>query len=156
MRCWCSTPRGANNGVADRLGLYRGKPDLTTTELADYVCGGVMSAGPERLWAAAQAGIPTVLAPGCVDMCNYWGMDSIPQKYHSRNLYKWNPNVTLMRTTVEENVRIGELIAAAANAATGPVAILLPHKGVSQLDSPGGMFWDPRPTLRAMTRSRRW
>ena len=70
-------------------------------------------------------------------------MDIDPQKYHSRNLYKWNPNVTLMRTTLEENVRIGELIAAAANAATGPVAILLPLKGVSQLDSPGGLFWDP-------------
>jgi uncharacterized protein (UPF0261 family) len=124
-------------------GFITASLDLTTTELADYVCGGLMSAGPERLWAAAQAGIPAVLAPGCVDMCNFWGMETVPEKYHGRNLYKWNPNVTLMRTTVEENVRIGELIAAAANASSGPVAILLPHKGVSQLDSPGGMFWDP-------------
>ena len=124
-------------------GFITASLDLTTTELADYVCGGVMNAGPERMLAAAQAGIPTVLAPGCVDMCNFWGMESIPEKYHQRNLYKWNPNVTLMRTTVAENVKIGEMIAAAANAAAGPVAILLPLQGVSQLDSPGGMFWDP-------------
>ena len=124
-------------------GFITGSLDLTTTELADYVCGGVMNAGPERMLAAAGAGIPTVLAPGCVDMCNFWGMDSVPARYHGRNLYQWNPNVTLMRTTPEENVRIGELIAAAANAATGPVVILLPLGGVSQLDSPGGMFWDP-------------
>lgn len=117
--------------------------DVTTTELADYVCGGVMNAGPDRMMAAARAGIPTVLAPGCVDMCNFWGMETVPQKYQGRNLYQWNPNVTLMRTTVDENVRMGEMIAAAANAATGPVAILVPLKGVSQLDSPGNLFWDP-------------
>ncbi len=124
-------------------GFIAASLDLTTTELADYVCGGVMSAGPERMLAAARAGIPTVLAPGCVDMCNFWGIETVPPKYQGRNLYQWNPNVTLMRTTVEENFRMGEMIAAAANAATGPVAILLPLKGVSQLDSPGGMYWDP-------------
>lgn len=124
-------------------GFISASLDLTTTELADYVCGGVMNAGPERMLAAARAGIPSVLAPGCVDMCNFWGMESVPQKYHQRTLYQWNPNITLMRTTVDENRRMGEMIAAAANAAGGPVAILLPLKGVSQLDSPGGMFWDP-------------
>jgi uncharacterized protein (UPF0261 family) len=124
-------------------GFITANLDLTTTELADYVCGGVMNAGPDRMLAAAAQGIPTILAPGCVDMCNFWGMETVPEKYHGRNLYKWNPNVTLMRTTPAENVRIGELIAAAANAAQGPVAILLPLNGVSQLDSPGGMFWDP-------------
>ncbi len=124
-------------------GFVTASLDITTTELADYVCGGVMSAGPDRMLAAARAGIPTVLVPGCVDMCNFWGMETIPEKYHQRNLYKWNPNVTLMRTTPAENIRMGEMIAAAANAATGPVAILLPLKGVSQLDSPGGLFWDP-------------
>ncbi|HEX9117791.1 MAG TPA: Tm-1-like ATP-binding domain-containing protein [Anaerolineae bacterium] len=117
--------------------------DITTTELADYVCGGVMSAGPERMLAAARAGIPTLLVPGCVDMCNFWGKETVPEKYHDRNLYVWNPNVTLMRTTVAENIRMGEMIAAAANAATGPVTILLPLKGVSQLDSPGNLYWDP-------------
>ncbi len=127
--------------IAD--GLIAGSLDITTTELADEVCGGVFSAGPDRCWAASKAGIPAVLVPGCVDMANFWGIDTVPEKYHDRNLYQWNPNVTLLRTNVAENVKIGEMIAAAANAATAPVAILLPLKGVSQLDSPGGQFWDP-------------
>jgi uncharacterized protein (UPF0261 family) len=93
--------------------------------------------------AAARAGVPTVLAPGCVDMCNFWAVETVPGKYRDRNLYQWNPNVTLMRTTAEENVAIGEMIAHAANESAGPVAILLPLQGVSQLDSPGGAFWDP-------------
>jgi uncharacterized protein (UPF0261 family) len=118
--------------------------DITTTELADEVCGGVLSAGPERCMAASRTGIPAVLVPGCVDMANFWGMDTIPEKYRSRKLYQWNPNITLLRTNVEENERIGEMIAAAANAASAPVVILLPLKGVSQLDSPGGAFWDPQ------------
>ncbi|MGQ9501211.1 MAG: Tm-1-like ATP-binding domain-containing protein [Anaerolineae bacterium] len=117
--------------------------DITTTELADEVCGGVMSAGPERLMAAGRAGIPTVIAPGCVDMVNFWARDTLPARYHDRHLYEWNPNTTLMRTNAEENRRIGEWIARAANAARGPVAVLLPLRGVSQLDSPGGAFWDP-------------
>jgi uncharacterized protein (UPF0261 family) len=117
--------------------------DLTTTELADQVCGGVLGAGPDRLMAAARAGVPTVLAPGCVDMCNFWAVETVPERYRDRNLYQWNPNVTLMRTTAEENVAMGKMIAHAANESTGPVAILLPLKGVSQLDSPGGAFWDP-------------
>jgi uncharacterized protein (UPF0261 family) len=120
-----------------------GSLDITTTELADEVCGGVLSAGPERGMAASRAGIPAVLVPGCVDMANFWGIDTVPEQYQDRNLYAWNPNVTLMRTNVEENLKMGELIAAAANAATAPVAILLPLKGVSQLDSEGGQFWDP-------------
>lgn len=117
--------------------------DITTTELADHVCGGVFSAGPDRMMAAARAGIPTVLAPGCVDMCNFGGIETIPEKYKSRNLYKWNPNVTLMRTNVEENRIIGKMIACAANESKGPVTILLPLKGVSMLDSPGNPYWDP-------------
>ena len=123
-------------------GYIVGSMDITTTELADEVCGGVFSAGPERCLAAARAGIPAVLVPGCVDMANFWGIDTVPEKYKGRNLYEWNPNVTLMRTNVDENIRMGQLIAAAANAATAPVAILLPLKGVSMLDSPGGRFWD--------------
>ena len=127
--------------IAD--GLIMASLDMTTTELADEVCGGVLSAGPDRCWAASRAGIPAVLVPGCVDMANFWGSDTVPEKYRGRKLYQWNPNVTLMRTNVEENVKIGEMLAAAANAATAPVAILLPLQGVSQLDSPGGAFWDP-------------
>ena len=118
--------------------------DITTTELADEVCGGVLNAGPDRCLAASQAGIPAVLVPGCVDMANFWGMDTVPEKYHNRVLYKWNPDITLLRTNIEENTHIGEMIAAAANAATAAVAVLLPLRGVSMLDSPGGDFWDPQ------------
>ncbi len=127
--------------IAD--GYIAASLDITTTELADEVCGGVLSAGPDRMMAAARAGIPTVLVPGCVDMANFWGRDTVPEKYRNRNLYEWNPNITLLRTNVEENRQMGELIARAANASTGPVAILIPLRGVSQLDSPGGAFWDP-------------
>jgi uncharacterized protein (UPF0261 family) len=124
-------------------GYIDGSLDITTTELADFVCGGVFSAGSDRCMAASRAGIPAVIVPGCVDMANFWGIDTVPEKYKDRQLYEWNPNVTLLRTNVEENTRIGEMIAAAANAATAPVAILLPLKGVSMLDSEGGDFWDP-------------
>jgi len=127
--------------IAD--GYIAASLDLTTTELADEVCGGVLSAGPDRCMAASRAGIPAVLVPGCVDMANFGGRETVPERYRDRSLYAWNPNITLMRTTVDENRRIGELIAAAANAATGPVAVLLPLRGVSMLDSEGGRFWDP-------------
>lgn len=127
--------------IAD--GYITGVLDITTTEIADEVCGGVLSAGPDRMMAAARAGVPTVLVPGCVDMANFWGRSTVPEKYQQRNLYEWNPNVTLMRTNAKENRRMGEMIANAANASAGPVAVLLPLKGVSMLDSPGGQFWDP-------------
>jgi uncharacterized protein (UPF0261 family) len=126
-----------------RDGFITAALDITTTELADTVCGGVFDAGPERVQAAPVAGIPTVIVPGCVDMANFWGIESVPERYRQRNLYRWNPNVTLLRTNVEENRQIGEMIAAAANLATGPVAILLPLRGVSMLDSEGQPFWDP-------------
>ncbi|MEZ4861813.1 MAG: Tm-1-like ATP-binding domain-containing protein [Caldilineaceae bacterium] len=124
-------------------GYIVGSLDITTTELADEVCGGVFSAGPERGLAASHAGIPAVLVPGCVDMANFGGIETVPEKYKGRTLYEWNPNVTLLRTNVAENRTMGEMLAAAANAATAPVAIVLPLKGVSMLDSPGGQFWDP-------------
>jgi uncharacterized protein (UPF0261 family) len=127
--------------IAD--GHIAGVLDLTTTELADHVCGGVLSAGPERLLAAARRGVPAVIAPGCVDMANFWAPDTVPERYRDRTFYQWNPDVTLMRTNVAENIAIGRLIAAAANASTGPVAILLPWRGVSMLDSEGSAFWDP-------------
>ena len=80
--------------------------DITTTELADAVCGGVFDAGPERCLAASRAGIPALIVPGCVDMANFWSLDTVPEKYKDRNLYQWNPNVTLLRTNVEENIEI--------------------------------------------------
>lgn len=117
--------------------------DLTTTELADHVAGGVFSAGPDRCLAAARAGIPTVLAPGCVDMVNFGGPSTVPERYRGRQLYEWNPNVTLMRTDPCENAEIGRMIGRAANEAKGPVTILLPLKGTSMLGAPGGRFNDP-------------
>lgn len=127
--------------IAD--GYIAASLDITTTELADYVCGGVLSAGPDRCMAASRAGVPALLVPGCVDMANFGAVDTVPEKYRGRLLYEWNPNVTLLRTNVEENRRIGELLAAAANAATGPVAFLIPLGGISMLDSQGQQFWDP-------------
>ncbi|MDT8306544.1 MAG: Tm-1-like ATP-binding domain-containing protein [Anaerolineae bacterium] len=127
--------------IAD--GFITASLDITTTELADTVCGGVFSAGPERVQAASKAGIPAVIVPGCVDMANFWGIETVPERYQNRNLYRWNPNVTLLRTNAAENTQIGEMIAAAANLATAPVAILLPLRGVSMLDSEGQPFWDP-------------
>lgn len=124
-------------------GYIAGCLDITTTELADEVCGGGASAGPERCLAASRAGIPAVIVPGCVDMANFGTFESLPEKYRERNLYQWAPSATLLRTNMEENRRIGEMIAAAANAATAPVALLLPLKGLSMLDSVGGAFWDP-------------
>ena len=124
-------------------GYFAGCLDITTTELADEVCGGGASAGPVRCMAAARAGIPTVIVPGCVDMANFGARESLPEKYRERKLYQWAPTATLLRTNIEENQRIGEMIATAANAATAPVAILLPLEGLSMLDSVGGAFWDP-------------
>ncbi len=126
-----------------RDGQLQGLLDLTTTELADEVCGGVMSAGPNRGQAAPAAGIPVVFAPGCVDMANFGAPETVPARYAARQLYRWNPNVTLLRTNVAENARIGEMLAVSANAATGPVALLWPLRGFSMLDSPAGDFWDP-------------
>lgn len=125
-------------------GYIVGSLDITTTELADEVCGGVFSAGPLRCQAASHAGVPAILVPGCVDMANFWGIDTVPEKYKGRNLYEWNPDITLLRTNVEENIRMGEMLAEAANQATAPVAVILPLKGVSMLDSEGDRFWDPQ------------
>jgi uncharacterized protein (UPF0261 family) len=127
--------------IAD--GYVVGSLDITTTELADTVCGGVFDAGPERGKAAPTAGIPTVIVPGCVDMANFGGIQTVPDKYRDRQLYQWNSDVTLLRTNEQENRRIGEMLAAAANLARVPVAVYLPLKGVSMLDSEGSEFWDP-------------
>jgi uncharacterized protein (UPF0261 family) len=124
-------------------GYISGSLDLTTTELADTVCGGVFDAGPERCLAASRAGVPAVVVPGCVDMANFGGPATVPAHYRDRQLYEWNPDVTLLRTNVAENRRIGEMIAAAVNEATAPVKVLVPMRGVSMLDSEGERFWDP-------------
>lgn len=124
-------------------GYFSGVLDITTTELADEICGGELSAGPERLSAASEKGIPQIITPACIDMCNFWAEDTIPTRYKGRNFYKWNPNVTLMRTNIEENRQIAELMAKNLNKAAGPLEVYLPLKGFSELDIPEGPFWWP-------------
>ena len=118
--------------------------DMTTTELADEICDGVFSAGPDRVQAAPRKGVPTVIVPGCVDMANFGGIETVPDHYRERTLYEWNPEVTLLRTNEEENRQMGAMLAAAANAGqAGKVSVLIPLGGVSMLDSEGDRFWDP-------------
>jgi len=125
-------------------GVVEAVLDITTTEWADTVCGGVFDAGPERLDAAGQMGIPHLIVPGCIDMANFGGMDTVPEKYKKakRIFYEWNPSVTLMRTNKEENEQMGKVFAQKANAAKGPVAFLIPLRGVSILDGKGERFCD--------------
>jgi uncharacterized protein (UPF0261 family) len=124
-------------------GFFAGVLDMTTTEWADEVCGGVLSAGPHRLEAAAKAGVPQVVTPACIDMCNFWAPETVPAKYQDRLFYQWNPNVTLMRTNIEENRRMGELFAEKLNLATGPVKVFIPMGGFSEVDFPEKPFWWP-------------
>jgi uncharacterized protein (UPF0261 family) len=124
-------------------GYVDGVLDITTTEWADQLCGGVFSAGPRRLEAAALAGIPQVVVPGCLDMVNFAAPETVPPKYAGRKLFRWNPNVTLMRTDVDENRELGRIVAEKINQSRGPVRVLIPLGGVSQLDSAGHEFWWP-------------
>ena len=119
--------------------------DITTTEWADEYCGGVLSAGPHRLDGPGLAGIPHVICPGCLDMVNFGGLETVPEKFRQgeRNLFVWNPMVTLMRTTREENIALGKILAEKANASRAPVAFILPRRGLSILDAEGERFWDP-------------
>ena len=117
--------------------------DMTTTEIADHLVGGVFSAGPDRLGAIARRGVPYVGSVGAVDMVNFGPIDSVPPKFRDRLLYVHNPQVTLMRTTTDENVAIGRFIADALNRCEGPVRFLLPEGGVSMIDAPGQPFHDP-------------
>lgn len=118
--------------------------DITTTEWADELCGGALTAGPERLEAPGRRGLPHLIVPGCLDMCNFSGMANVPERYRAANrlFYEWTSTVTLMRTTPDENARMGEIFARKANAATGPVAFLFPLRGVSVLDADDGIFCD--------------
>jgi uncharacterized protein (UPF0261 family) len=126
-----------------RDGLVAGVLDLTTTEVADEVVGGVLSAGPDRLRAASRAGVPQVVSVGACDMVNFGPAETVPERFRGRLLHVHNATVTLMRTTREENSAMGRFLAAALREAAGPAVVLLPEGGVSALDAPGGPFWDP-------------
>jgi uncharacterized protein (UPF0261 family) len=124
-------------------GLLAGLIDITTTEVADLLCGGVLSAGPGRLDALARAGVPAVVSLGACDMVNFWARDTVPARYAGRLFYQHNANVTLMRTTAAECAAIGRWIGDKLNACEGPLRVLIPEQGVSALDIAGGPFWDP-------------
>lgn len=124
-------------------GLISAVVDVTTTEIADEIAGGVLSAGPERLDAIVRTRIPYVGSCGALDMVNFWAPETVPAHYRGRRLHRHNANVTLMRTTPEENVRIGRFIAAKLNRMEGPVRFVIPQGGLSGLDVPDGPFWDP-------------
>lgn len=124
--------------IAD--GLVDGVLDITTTELADELVGGVMSAGPDRLRAAGRRGIPQVVCPGAIDMVNFGPLETVPAEFRNRQLHVHNATVTLMRTTPEECAEIGKRTAERLNLAAGPVTLLLPILGFSGIDVGGGVF----------------
>jgi uncharacterized protein (UPF0261 family) len=124
-------------------GMLEGVIDITTTEVADFLVGGVMSAGEDRMGAIIRSQIPYVGSCGALDMVNFEALDTVPPKFKDRNLYQHNPQVTLMRTTAAENQAIGRFIAARLNQMEGPVCFLLPLKGVSLIDAPDKPFHDP-------------
>jgi len=132
----------AMEGLIDD-GWFAGVLDVTTTEWADEVVGGVLTAGPDRLGAAARKGVPQVVSVGALDMVNFGAPDTIPAKFSDRRLYRHNPSVTLMRTTPEECREIGARIATQLNRATGPTVVMLPMRGVSMIDREGQPFHNP-------------
>ena len=123
--------------------MLSGLIDTTTTEVCDHLFGGVLSAGPDRFGAVARTAIPYVGSVGALDMVNFWAPETIPDRYRDRKFYKHNPNVTLMRTTPDENRKIGAWIGARLNQCKGQVRFLVPEKGLSALDIEGGAFFDP-------------
>ena len=124
-------------------GFLAGVLDLTTTELADELVGGVLSAGPDRLEAAGGLGIPQVVSLGALDMVNFGPRETVPERFEERNLYVHNPTVTLMRTTPEECAELGRRIARKLSAATGPTVLFVPLRGVSAIAIEGQVFHDP-------------
>jgi uncharacterized protein (UPF0261 family) len=137
-------------------GLIKGTLDLTTTELADELVGGELSAGKDRLTAAGMHAVPQVVSLGALDMVNFGPRESVPEKFRARRFYQHNPNVTLMRTTPEENDALGKEIAQKASAAKGPTAVLVPLRGVSAIDREGQPFWWPEADQALFQSLRNW
>jgi uncharacterized protein (UPF0261 family) len=140
--------------IAD--GLVEGVLDITTTELADELVGGVLSAGRDRLTAAGLRGVPQVIALGALDMVNFGPPETVPEKFRDRRFYQHNPTVTLMRTTPDENDRLGKEIAEKASASRGPTAVLVPRRGVSAIDAEGKPFWWPEADAALFQSLRNW
>ncbi|MES2982517.1 MAG: Tm-1-like ATP-binding domain-containing protein [Verrucomicrobiota bacterium] len=123
-------------------GIVAGVLDITTTELADELVGGALTAGPDRLNATARAGIPAVVGPGCLDMVNFGEPASVPEKFATRHFYHHNPQVTLMRTTADECAQLGNILVEKTNAYSAPTAILLPTRAISVISAAGQSFHD--------------
>ena len=137
---------GAGGQSMEKLvddGHICGVLDITTTEVCDYLFGGVLACTEDRFGAVARSGAPYLGSCGALDMVNFGAPKTVPQHYRGRKLYPHNPQITLMRTTVEENIRQGRWIAERLNQCEGEVRFLLPMGGVSALDAPGLPFWDP-------------
>ena len=124
-------------------GMLMGFIDITTTEVADYLLGGVLPATGDRFGSVARSGLPWVGSVGALDMVNFGAPDTMPARHAGRRFYHHNPQVTLMRTTPDDNTRVGQWIAARLNLCPGPVHLLLPEAGLSMLDAPGMAFHDP-------------
>jgi uncharacterized protein (UPF0261 family) len=124
-------------------GMVSGVLDITTTEWADELVGGILNAGPTRLEAAARHGVPAVITPGCLDMVNFGPPETVPAKFKGRNLYQHNPQVTLMRTTPQECAELGRILAQKINLSTGPVSVLIPLNAISVISAPSQKFSDP-------------
>jgi uncharacterized protein (UPF0261 family) len=137
-------------------GLIRGVLDLTTTELADELVGGILSAGRDRLTAAGMRSVPQMISLGALDMVNFGPPESVPEKFKGRRFYQHNPTVTLMRTTPEENDHLGKEIAQKASAARGPTAVLVPLRGVSAIDKVGQPFAWPEADAALFQSLRNW
>jgi uncharacterized protein (UPF0261 family) len=137
-------------------GLITGVLDLTTTELADELVGGILSAGRDRLTAAGLRGVPQVISLGALDMVNFGPPETVPEKFRGRRFYQHNSTVTLMRTTPEENDLLGKEMAQKASAARGPTAILVPRRGVSAIDREGQPFWWPEADKALFQSLRLW
>ena len=126
-----------------RGGFIVGVLDVTTTELADELVGGVLSAGPNRLEAAGNHGVPQVIAPGALDMVNFGPPDTVPEKFKNREFYQHNPTITLMRTTVDENAELGKMMGRKLSLAKGQTTVIIPKRGVSAIDAQGQPFDSP-------------
>jgi len=150
---------GAGGRTMERLcaeGYFSAVLDLTTTEWADETVGGILSAGPDRLSAAAAGGLPQVVSLGATDMVNFGRRDTLPPRFEGRLIYEHNAENTLMRTSPDEAAQIGRNIGSRLDRALGPTVVLIPDGGVSALDAPGELFEDPlarRALVDALTSS---
>jgi uncharacterized protein (UPF0261 family) len=137
---------GAGGDAMEALiagGSIAGVVDVTTTELADRLVGGILPAGERRLEAAGAAGVPQVVSLGALDSVNFGPWDTVPERFHGRRLHRHNPQVTLLRTSAQECAELGRTLAAKLNAGHGPRCVVVPLRGLSALSAPGGPFQDP-------------